>query len=269
MSTRPAVSVIVPMYNVEDYLCQCVDSLLCQTLSNIEVILVDDESPDSSGVIAESYAEKDSRVKVIHRRNGGLGPARNSGLEVASGEFVGFVDSDDWVEDTMYERLYDAAKTCGAQIVFSELKRVVHGTPMGWSNHPYSGSILCGSDEIFKLRRSFYGPLPNRHKDDPVPVSVCPNLYSRDLIKDNGITFRAIRSEDILFNNDICKVATCVTAIEGAPYCYRKDDQESITKTFKDETIKSFLPYSTRCSSNVNLNLPLTWKSVRTGLAGE
>lgn len=243
MNNNPAVSVIVPMYNVEEYLPKCVGSLLSQTLDNIEVILVDDESPDGCGALAEAYAKKDPRVKVVHRKNGGLGPARNSGLEVATGDYVGFVDSDDWVERDMYERLYEAAMNHGAQIVFSELKRVAHGMPMGWSSHPFCGVTLRGDDEIYQLRRSLYGPLPNRLKDDPIPVSVCPNIYRRSLIEENGIKFRAIRSEDILFNAAVCRVASCVAAIDGAPYCYRKDDQESITNTFKASTIESFFVF--------------------------
>ena len=105
MSNKPAVSVIVPMYNTERFLRCCVDSLLKQTINNIEILLVDAGSPDACGEIAEQYARLDERVKVVHRENGGLGPARNSGLAIATGEYVGFVDSDDWVEEDMYERL--------------------------------------------------------------------------------------------------------------------------------------------------------------------
>ena len=218
MSNKSAVSVIVPMYNTERFLRCCVDSLLRQTINNIEILLVDDGSPDACGEIAEQYARLDERVKVVHRENGGLGPARNSGLAIATGEYVGFVDSDDWVEEDMYERLYRAAKETQAQVVFSNLKRVVHGNSQKWSSHPFAGRTLCGDKEIFELRRSFYGALPNKLREDPVPVSACPNLYSRQLIEANGIRFRAIRSEDILFNTDICKVADCVAALDGAPY---------------------------------------------------
>lgn len=243
MSNKPAVSVIVPMYNAERYLRCCVDSLLKQTINNIEILLVDDGSPDACGEIAEQYARLDERVKVVHRENGGLGPARNSGLAVATGEYVGFVDSDDWIEEDMYERLYRAAKETQAQVVFSNLKRVVHGNSQKWSSHPFAGRTLCGDKEIFELRRSFYGALPNKLREDPVPVSACPNLYSRQLIEDGEIRFRAIRSEDILFNTDVCKAADCVAAIAGAPYCYRKDDQDSITKTFRASTIDSFFEF--------------------------
>lgn len=243
MNNKPKVSVVVPMYNTEAYLRCCVDSLLKQTIDDIEVILVDDGSPDGCGEIAEQYARLDGRVKVVHRKNGGLGPARNSGLEIAAGEYIGFVDSDDWVEEDMYERLYRAAREAQAQVVFSELKRVVHGVPQKWSSHPLAGRILHDDEEIFELRRSFYGALPNKLKDEPVPVSACPNIYSRQLIDSSGIRFRAIRSEDILFNMDICRAADCVTAIDGAPYCYRKDDQESITKTFRASTVDAYITF--------------------------
>lgn len=101
----PKISVIVPVYNVAPYLKKCVDSIINQTFTDIEIILVDDGSTDESGTICDQYAQKDSRVKVIHKPNGGLSDARNSGLEVCSGEYIGFVDSDDWISPDMYETL--------------------------------------------------------------------------------------------------------------------------------------------------------------------
>ena len=99
------ISVIIPVYKAEEYLERCVDSVLAQTYSNLEIILVDDGSPDNSGQICDRYAEKDSRVKVIHKKNGGVSSARNAGLDVATGEFVAFVDSDDFIAPDMYEKL--------------------------------------------------------------------------------------------------------------------------------------------------------------------
>ena len=92
---NPIISIIVPIYNVEEYLPKCIDSILNQTYKELEVILVDDGSPDSCGKICDRYAKKDERVKVIHQKNGGLSAARNSGLDCANGEYIGFVDSDD------------------------------------------------------------------------------------------------------------------------------------------------------------------------------
>lgn len=105
------ISIIVPVYNVEKYLSECLDSLLNQTLKEIEIILVDDESTDQSPIICNQYAEKDSRIKVIHKKNAGLGFARNSGLEVISGEYVLMVDSDDMLKpDDALEKLYGVCK---------------------------------------------------------------------------------------------------------------------------------------------------------------
>ena len=105
MDREPKISVIVPVYNVEEYLARCVDSILAQTYENLEVILVDDGAKDTSGSICDDYAAKDSRVKVIHKENGGLSSARNTGLEAATGEYIAFVDSDDWIEPEAYAHM--------------------------------------------------------------------------------------------------------------------------------------------------------------------
>lgn len=97
------ISIIVPVYNVEKYLERCIESIVNQTYKDIEIILVDDGSPDNCPVICDRYAEKDNRIKVIHKQNGGLINARKSGLEIAQGDYIGFVDSDDWIEPEMYE----------------------------------------------------------------------------------------------------------------------------------------------------------------------
>ncbi|MCB8516908.1 glycosyltransferase, partial [Enterococcus durans] len=97
------ISIIVPIYNVEQYLRKCVDSILAQTFTDFEVILVDDGSPDNSGAICDEYAKLDSRVRVIHKENGGLSDARNAGIEIAKGKYLGFVDSDDFIDKDMYE----------------------------------------------------------------------------------------------------------------------------------------------------------------------
>ena len=102
------ISVIVPIYNVEPYLRRCVDSLLGQTYADFEVILVDDGSPDNCGAICDMYEARDDRVRVIHKPNGGLSDARNAGLEIARGEYIAFVDSDDWVTPDYLERMLEA-----------------------------------------------------------------------------------------------------------------------------------------------------------------
>ena len=107
MKSGELISVIVPIYNVEVYLKRCVDSIRNQTYKNLEIILVDDESPDNCGKICDEYAQKDDRIKVIHQKNKGLSGARNAGIEIATGKYIAFVDSDDYIESTMYEILYE------------------------------------------------------------------------------------------------------------------------------------------------------------------
>lgn len=124
---EPLISVIVPVYKVEKYLNRCVKSIIDQTYENLEIILVDDGSPDRCPVMCEAWAEKDSRIKVIHKSNGGLSDARNAGIKVANGELTGFVDSDDWIAPDMYQSLYEAMKAdnsdiaaCGVEMVWED-----------------------------------------------------------------------------------------------------------------------------------------------------
>lgn len=112
----PLVSVIVPCYNVEAYLPKCIDSILSQTYSNLEIILVDDGSPDRCGEICDEYAKRDSRIRVIHKKNGGLSDARNVAIDIAKGEYITFVDSDDWVHFCYVEILYRNLKQANADI---------------------------------------------------------------------------------------------------------------------------------------------------------
>lgn len=115
------ISIIVPVYNAESYLARSVDSILAQTYPNLEIILVDDGARDNSGAICDEYARKDSRIRVIHKENGGLSSARNAGIDIATGEYLGFVDSDDWIEPETYglflelAKKYDAKMVCGGR----------------------------------------------------------------------------------------------------------------------------------------------------------
>lgn len=126
MDGNTLISVIVPVYKVERYLPRCVDSILAQTHKTLEIILVDDGSPDRCSAICDEYAAKDSRITVIHKKNGGLSSARNAGLDAASGEYIAFVDSDDWIEPEMYGHMlglmkrYDAKLVCAGRYDISE-----------------------------------------------------------------------------------------------------------------------------------------------------
>lgn len=117
------VSIIVPIYNIEGYIRECIDSILAQTYPDFELILVDDGSPDNCGRICDEYAEKDVRIKVIHKENGGLTSARNAGLSVAKGDWIMHVDGDDWIEPDMIESLIEAAKATEADLVFGDFMK--------------------------------------------------------------------------------------------------------------------------------------------------
>lgn len=156
------LSVIVPVYNVEKYLEECVDSLLNQTLSDLEIFLVDDGSTDRSGEIADRYAgDFPDRVRTLHLNNGGQGRARNAALPMARGDYIGFVDSDDWIERDMYEKLLDRAEQTGADVVVCDfLEHYADGReqtlPACFQDHPLSAA---GSSCNKIFRRSLIGDL--------------------------------------------------------------------------------------------------------------
>lgn len=128
------VSIIVPVYNVEEYLPECIDSLIGQTYKNLEIILVDDGAKDKSGNICDEYAKKDERIRVIHKKNGGLGDARNTGAKSATGEYLLFIDSDDWVHEDLVKKTFEAAEAKNADIVLFHFARVEEGKITGSSS---------------------------------------------------------------------------------------------------------------------------------------
>ena len=129
------VSVIIPAYNIEDYIGRCLDSIISQTYKNLEIIVVDDGSRDHTGEILDNYAKKDRRIKVIHKENGGVSSARNKGIEAAEGDYIGFIDGDDLIESEMYKTLVDLLEEenadiahCGYQMVFPDRVDYYHNT---------------------------------------------------------------------------------------------------------------------------------------------
>ena len=120
MNVNLKISIIVPVYKVEKYLCQCIDSIIKQTYSNLEILLIDDGSPDRCPKICDEYGCKDERVKVIHKKNGGLASARNAGLNIATGDLISFVDSDDWIDESMYQQMLEMKFEKNADIVCCE-----------------------------------------------------------------------------------------------------------------------------------------------------
>lgn len=146
--TLPLISVIVPCYNVEEYLPKCIESILSQTYKNLEILLVDDGSPDNSGRICDEYAGKDCRIRVIHKENGGLSDARNVALDVMKGEYVTFIDSDDYVAEDYVEILYRLIAKYGVQMSVVWHQTFADGTVPPVCHEPVSEHILCGWEAL-------------------------------------------------------------------------------------------------------------------------
>lgn len=216
----PKVSIIVPIYDVEKYLDRCMQTLLNQTLKDIEIILVDDGSPDRCPQMCDEYAKKDSRVKVVHKKNGGLGYARNSGLDVATGEYVAFVDSDDYTSVEAYEVLYNKAKDTDADIVYAGF--IMQNSDGTESNCFMLDQTWEGKEITAFLQSMIFDTKPDI---DTIWMSVWNGLYKRDLIERNKIRFfseREYLSEDILFHTmliPLCKKIVCIPQT-FYHYCY-------------------------------------------------
>lgn len=170
---KPLISVIVPVYKVEAYLGRCVSSIQAQTYPNIEIILVDDGSPDNCGKLCDEYAQNDLRIRVIHKANGGLSSARNAGIDAAAGEYLGFVDSDDWISVDMYEKLYSLIEKYDVPLAY--------GGRFDYSSRTHTESIgLCPPREEVvtgeeMVRRIFTW--------DHLDSAACDKLYHRDLFE--------------------------------------------------------------------------------------
>lgn len=223
---QPEISVIVPIYNVEPYLCRCVDSILNQTFRDIEVLLVDDGSPDGCGAICDEYAARDARVRVIHKKNGGLSSARNAGIDEAAGEWLAFVDSDDWMDLDMLEILHTAAIRHGAQIAECSYRRIypdrveeetectaacIEGTNVDalegmydWRNFkPVAWNKLYRRSVIGDVRY----PVGRLHEDEFTTyrfdwnaeklVFVDASKYNYDCTRENSITTQAFRENHL------------------------------------------------------------------------
>ena len=247
------ISVIVPVYNVSRYIDRCMTSLLKQTYENIEIILVDDGSPDDCGFKCDQYARTDSRVYVIHKKNAGLGMARNSGLDIAKGKYVAFIDSDDYVDEQMFERLYDRLKHEKADTCFCRYyDRTSDGQNL-LAREVYKKSLYC-EEEVWELLLGMIGNLPEEAGDVAIGMSVWKGLYANAIIQEQGIRFPSEReyiSEDIIFHMQYLLYAQRI-AIEETPLYYYCDNGTSLDQIFEPDIYrqrlyKSYLGRVRRC----------------------
>lgn len=167
------VSIIVPVYKVEPYLDKCVSSIVNQTYTNLEIILVDDGSPDSCPAMCDAWAEKDSRIRVIHKPNGGLSDARNAGMTVATGELMAFVDSDDWIAPDMYEHLYQRLTEVNSDIAAC-------GVQMVWENGASSRMLTREGSRVLNQEEAMRAIIEESWLKQPVVYK----LYKTELVRD-------------------------------------------------------------------------------------
>lgn len=210
MKSNPLVTISVPVYNVEKYLPKCLDSLLNQTLNNIEIILVDDGSKDGSGIICDQYASKDDRIRVIHKENGGLASARQAALEVACGEYFCACDADDWVEPNMYDLMYNKAKETDADIVYCEY----------YSN--YENGIV--KEHHFVSDFDFKGDMLSEVLKGRFPHMVWNKLYRRSLFQKYSVDWQLgiNMGEDFLLMLKLFRYQLNVVFLPKCLYHYRR-----------------------------------------------
>ena len=227
------VSVIVAVYNIEEYLPRCIDSILAQTYRNLEIILVDDGSTDSSGGICDDYAQKDRRIKVIHKKNGGLSDARNAGLDKVSGDYIGFVDGDDWIDEDMYRAMYEACEKEKAQRAACRYKQI---TRSGIIDASAGNSVSLSKAEALEI----YVCGDERYL---IYNSVWSKLFAKELIF--GMRFPVGKnSEDIMFTTKaFCKMER-LAYLDKAYYNYVLDREGSIMNEKAGERrIKDEIPF--------------------------
>lgn len=205
------ISVIIPVYKVEKYLPKCIESIVNQTYNNLEIILVDDGSPDRSSEICDKYALKDGRIKVIHKENGGVARARNTGLDAATGDYIGFVDSDDWIETDMYELLMKNAIKYDADISMC-------------------GETVYENGEIVSAPNSGEVRLLNRIEAKKSTVVggtmgfVWNKIYKRDTVGDVRFSSDYGCSEDLMFVYQLLENTDKIVVDSSAKYNYFRND---------------------------------------------
>ena len=225
---QPTVSVIVPVYNVEKYLARCVDSITYQTYENLDIILVDDGSTDNSGRICDEYAKKDTRIRVIHQKNKGLSGARNSGIFASTGDYIGFVDSDDWIDKDMYELLVNTAIEHHADIARCDTYlNYDDGTEK--TNSDYSNVRVL--DCVQAIKETVYTSFN---------MSVCNKLYSSSLLSSDTFDENQYGIEDWEFNYRILKNhPNLISVYVNIPKYHYYMRRGSITHSWSEEATRN------------------------------
>lgn len=223
------VSFIVPVYDVEKYLKECVDSILAQNFDSFEIILVDDGSPDSCPKICDEYAKNDNRIKAIHKKNAGVSSARNDGIKMAQGEYICFIDSDDYIAEDYAENLYNAAEKFNADIVQG-----------GFTNCSENREVLNEEKPAIPLFKQLDHEQVCRLFDEMIAKSFTffcwRNLFRRKFVKDKIKFDENIKiGEDTLFNVQALLLATNVVAVDSVSYFYRFRADSAMNKKYKKD----------------------------------
>ena len=230
----PYFSIILPIYNVEPYLNRCVESVLSQSFTDYELILVDDGSTDACPQICDDYGEKYPFIRVVHKENGGLSSARNAGTEVSKGEYIWWVDSDDWIEPGALERLYRVSQNQNADMVKFNYFRVESQKNLHSSNA--IPGVYAGED-VEKLRNlAFRSP-------GKFVLSAWSNIYARRFLEENRLSFvseRVIGSEDYLFNLQALFLAKKILVAEDALYSYELRAGSLSQKHYKENLLHRY-----------------------------
>lgn len=228
MSDKVKISVVVPVYNVERYLSRCVKSIVSQTYSNLEIILVDDGSTDNSGKLCDDF--KDTRIKVIHKKNEGLGKARNTGIKYSTGKYIMFVDSDDYIDKTMVANLYNSLRENNADTCIGGFKKVFSNKIEEYKNN-YSDQTFCGKEILTEVLVKMFGK--NSKNDDHIEMSAWKVLFNSQIIKKYDILFPSEKefiSEDIIFDTEYFPKAHVVTMSDDIGYNYCDNEGSLTTK---------------------------------------
>lgn len=234
---NPKVSVVIPIYNVEQYLDRCILSVVNQSLKDIEIILVDDESPDNSSLMCDEWAKKDKRIKVVHKKNGGLGFARNSGLDVATGEYVTFLDSDDVVNLSTYHKCYNHALEDYLDICYFDNRRFEFDKEIDInSDEPGEYELIVGKQACEEYMLNMVGKIPGDNSKKNYSMSSCMAIYKRTIFEDNHIRFvseKNVASEDLLFHLDYLPYVNRIGKMTNTFYYYYINPG-SITNSYND-----------------------------------